>query len=711
MRGIGRDETVDEERHCGPSPATTPKDTAWWELDDNGHKTGCLCAGCGATFTVGYGFMLKDEFVARLSGDAPFRDAVQKARKVMEGDDTRACKPSEVTEGVEVGYEMTRNIKCYTKNSYRRIFGYFPEELNHKPVELLDEHGDAWNAYMVSQSDDMDIRDLRVTCRKVGRCMTFVQVSQDTLHEQQAAQYFQKVTQEPKSSLLRKLQKAVPRNTILAKAAEMTAAADGDAGSGRAFYASSAVASGGGSAARSALDAAASVGSAAASTTPHSPIAADHAAACTPPTVFKHSRASSDLFGAQSEAGDCKSVWAGESTLGGSSGKCGPARTVEGHMYKLPLVQILAGVRPGRELRWAEKFAEEKVNNPDIGLLQAHIKAVYASIALQKHGALKVSEADLTKHLHTLVKAGVDFSSEVKLDLVDRRVDLWLEDPQRFEKVTDIMELIEPWAEQGAEGGTTRLDFDPMNPRLAATDGSTGDKLEYFRSTLVKRLLIPLIRKDKHATADTEALCRVVLERFENIGDIDECFGESLLELFCVFRVVATLIAGDYVHGASSAEFDLLESGLCSRSSRSVLSVVATALDQAEAYQELRQNFDKFAAPTREHLPDIQHASAALDKSGDATTVHEMTDHLRLLLKVEGKARPSVFQPIADKIEKALCGMVERTSAKIDAGNDFKDDIVMWVSLLQSAQKVFGVAVVRTRLSGPWFRCQSVWLA
>lgn len=667
-----------------------PQDVDWWQYDEARAKTGMLCFDCGHTWEIAYKYLSLSEFCTKLLGEDGFKESFRTAAAVLKGSGVRRCDAAEVAEEVEVGYELRRTMLCFTKTGYKQRYGVFPDQVGHKPVELLDEHGDAWTAFLVLPPEEDDVRELSLVCRKTVGCTTFAQMATETLYASQASSSFRHLSAEPKSQMLRKVAKALPQQVIESKAADLGVVCGAPLT---------------GVSLKSEMRAAALGGQPEGPSEASSPrgLSTDHSVVSGTPLLSLQGSAASiaSLTRTNSEkgsdAGEVRSLWAGtESGLGGSASKGGPARSADEHIARLCVSSVLAGCKPGREKRWAEKYAEDHGGDPDIGLLKAHLRAIDAAVALQLKGSSRVSDTALEMHLTTLDKAGVDFPSEVKLDLVDRAVESWHKDPKKYERVHVLLQTIEPWLD---EGDDKRL-FVPKEPRLSATDGSPGDRLEYFRNALVKRVLIPLINGGQKSAKATETVCISALKRFQSIEEIPDDYGEALGEMFVVFRVVLTLLKGDFAQGASQGDFDRLSAALVQRTSRNLLSVVANVLDQNDWYKSQEEAFTRFAVPTREHRPAIDEALMSLAADGETTTVQRIIEHMRLIERVSGKVRQSVLEPFEQWVEDTLRNIVHRTQNQLQKGQGLSDNHDDFTSMLNLAVKLFGVDAERTILAG-----------
>lgn len=94
------------------------------------------------TWFIGYSYMTKEKLIQN-TPEKEFLDCFAKATTMrVEGNTCRDFSLSSVSNHTTIAYTVTRKFKGYTKSAYRRRFTFFPEKLNHKPCEILDEHGD-----------------------------------------------------------------------------------------------------------------------------------------------------------------------------------------------------------------------------------------------------------------------------------------------------------------------------------------------------------------------------------------------------------------------------------------------------------------------------------------------------------------------------------------------------------------------------------------
>lgn len=243
-------------------------------------------------------------------------------------------------------------MSAYTKNGFKRKFGYLPEELNHKPVELHDEHGDKWYAFLVSECDE-EKREVDIWFSKNDQVTDFTQLPTTTSYDDQSKRVFQHQSTEPKAQMLRKLAKVVPLSTVMAKAAEMRSAdgfgdddAESQGGDQRAPYALQRMLMEGGRRVE-----------------PQSPT---RSAPATPPALLAEfaspgapGQRASSVRSAGSSAMEMSIARSGaipqdlcsmRSSMASGSKALGPARTVEEHIARLIPGPILAGTNTPRSV-------------------------------------------------------------------------------------------------------------------------------------------------------------------------------------------------------------------------------------------------------------------------------------------------------------------------------------------------------------------------
>ena len=174
-------------------------------------------------------------------------------------------------------------------------------------------------------------------------------------------------------------------------------------------------------------------------------------------------------------------------------GRAGPAKTVQEHIAKLPLLAIAGGMRAGSCRRWAEDFITKNQDDPQIDMLRSHLRGVKACEALSHGGVVAMSGEDLLKNLSELKLHEVEPDTCMKMDLISREVRLWCSDPNRFASIGQMLKIVTPWLEL-ADADQEAPSFDPMHPKLSCVEGSSVEKSSVFSEILISTMLVPLVK-------------------------------------------------------------------------------------------------------------------------------------------------------------------------------------------------------------------------
>lgn len=327
------------------------------------------------------------------------------------------------------------------------------------------------------------------------------------------------------------------------------------------------------------------------------------------------------------------------------------------------------------------------------------MKVVESAIAMSSKGSKRMTDGELERHVGVLQRNGVEFPSQVKLDLLDKTIEKWVNDSRKLERVDDMLACIEPWGDSSSVADETMM-FDPLDPKVALTDGSSEDKIQLYKDTLVRKLLIPILKQGGESVQDVGRLCATALKRFGKLDDIDEHFGETLHELLCVFRAVGSLVEREFLEGASQGDFDMLLGALTARSARNTLCLVAATPEQSRTWSALKEEFYKYAGPTKEAMPELKAAFEAFGTVDSKVDASEFLKHLTLLDRVSGLVRPSLSDRLKKLLEAYLQTMVQGALAEGEAGKGFSADPKVLQSIVDFSEQCFGGDDDRTKLSG-----------
>lgn len=170
-------------------------------------------------------------------------------------------------------------------------------------------------------------------------------------------------------------------------------------------------------------------------------------------------------------------------------------------------------------------------------------------------GFAKRPQSVFESHVKTLKEQGVDWPTATTREFVERRIAHWGDSPGRFEcfVVEDIFEAISPWEELPdlAEAGIDDdcgaahhdpIEFDPLQPCMAAVKGSVREKSREFRSMFIKRMLTPAVRGGSDLAQGCEVVCEVSIKQLTNINSIDDGCGDTICEVLRVTRLVLSMV-------------------------------------------------------------------------------------------------------------------------------------------------------------------------
>lgn len=697
-------------RHCKAADR-------WGSYDASGVAVGYLCGRCKDVYTAGYSYMGEDEVVQKKKSDATFARNFLHSRDILERKVRAEFRLSEISKRTVQGTRLVRSYTAHTKASYEQLFKVTPQALGHKPVEICDELGDKYQAYLV---EDPSARRLEVFVESTSQYAEFHQTQKSSLHEAQASQVYKKLTADPKHQWIRKVGKAktlheVEQLALLAQAAmenngedsddSGVSGGDGDDAGGvvaedadmfqHAFgeegeHGPQGPVAGVNQAAASAT--AADAPMAAAGQPPQLGAPAVSRAGSAPSPSMAHSARAAHSIASPPRLAASSMV----SGMGGSSEKAGPAKTVSEHLARLGLTAILSGSKVGVERRWAAKFVEDN-HETDIEceLLRTHLLAVDAALSVRGGACIKMPRHVLAEHLRVLQGHNVDFPSSVKRDLLEGRFLCWQSNAQRFvpDEVDALLDLVVPWPPT-MEEGVEPEQFDPMLPKMSAIEGSVAEHSKDLRNTMVRRVLLPALRSGSEGAAGVKTLCERSIHRLETADDIDEGFGEVVFDLLRIFRLVLSLILGSLVQAASFRDIEWLRSEAGSRSTDRVGVLVAALVMQTAFYLERFEALEKYSASTALQKPHIDGALSRLaSASGLVEVAAAATTALGVYQNIEGKVLPAIAEGMKATIEGALEGLATDQINAPESGGRVAGETM--VALMSAAQEALGFSPAR----------------
>lgn len=422
---------------------------------------GPLCHDCGEIHRIAYKFLSVDDCITKRKQDSEFQEAFLRARSIWQGQAERDFELSDVSSNVRCGYRVRKSYRAFTKSGFKSFYQYWPEQLGVKPSELMDEHGDAFSAYLVEFDQDQ-CRSVDVFYETVSATTSWKQHATETYFATQAGEMFKSVTSDPKSALLRKVKKAVPHHILQGKQLEMDKSTVHDLGS---------------------LPPQSAASSCFVSPPPKSQAAESAivglARSAFGESVSRLSAPSAGVGGLSSDEerdGDMSEMPSMAESAGSHAASQRPARNLEEHIARMPLIKIISGtLQPGREERWAKRFISKNGDRPDLPLLIQHLKAVEAAKAMTSTSIASLSDEKLRESVEVLQAVGVDFPSKGKHELLQRQVSLWQARSDRYSPVVveGVLSVVEPWHDSASTETASQAapPFDPLSPANALAGG------------------------------------------------------------------------------------------------------------------------------------------------------------------------------------------------------------------------------------------------
>ena len=230
-------------------------------------------------------------------------------------------------------------------------------------------------------------------------------------------------------------------------------------------------------------------------------------------------------------------------SVGGTPQMKGKTAIADRYILNLPLTAMLQGQNLGRTRVPAEalceKWEDDKKSDEEAknaaSILRDHLAACDAATKLksQIHG---MDKSELTKSVKILMDRRTDWPTCMKVELVKRAIKE-KRDARDFE---GVLIAASPWQYSDS---SVDAEWDPLNPSMAAVEGSVSEKADNFANMLVDETLVPLCREAAEKKTEVMSVCKIALERFDAIDDeIDEGYGDVLDTLGHVFKALAALL-------------------------------------------------------------------------------------------------------------------------------------------------------------------------
>lgn len=664
-----------------PSPPSCKAADRWGSYD-GAKPTGALCGPCRDTWWLGYSYMTQEALVEAAAADAsPLKACFDSARSMVSQKNALEHRLAEVSKDTHIGVRVVRTLCGHTKATFEKKYGMTPAAAGHKPVDLADEHGDGFQCYVVDAEEPRTIQ----VFHEVGQShREFWQSASTSLHSDQGAKFFQHITKEPKSSLLRKLGKARPDSVVRdgvarahadaqAKAAlensddsSAVASSDDDEGDGKgdgkrdgeAEQDSDAIVPAVpvvGSAVGRSSSAASGVGTARSMSPCGSARKPDRSSRRPAPSTAGRS----DPPGFPNRSRGCGTEWP-------SAEKLGPARCVSDHLLRLPLDGILGGLKLGTERRWAQRFYDENHQTDlECELLRRHLEATDSAMALASGAAITMAPAQYDKHLSVLVAEKADFPTTIKKDMVERSLRHWLASATRLDDAKSLLVMLMPWTEvqddPDEEVSNSAEDlFDPYNPSMRHVEGSVPEKGKEFRAILFKRVLAPMVKAGEEQAMGCAAVLRASIDALEGLGSIDEQYGEIVYEVLRTCRLLLSVVHAAMVPGAEQEDLVWFRGQGSSKCTERPVVLLSALVLQTPYYASRLEVLERYGTGTLMYGSEVQDAIAKIgDIKGFADSAI-LDAALDLYLKVDGKILPNISEQlktaIATKIEDMCAG-------------------------------------------------------
>ena len=652
----------------------------------------------------------KADVLQRRGQDESFAQCFSTARAILEDKRIAEFRLAEVCSDTRMGTRTSRHFQGWTKAQYEAFYGKDPASVGHKPVELRDELGDSFHCYLVEKPGP---RDITIFCDSFSRFTDFHQTADRSIHADQGKLTFQHMSADPKTSVLRKVAKAKSHEDIQAVIAKLKEQEKAS----RVHSAPSSENSGASDdeegqknddAIRTRVGlpppvgvpmAASMVGSIArAAALSPAPQAGGEVVAPVSTVSPMTPTTTSATPAPPSAAGSVRGVGSTSTRLPRceapfSAEKLGPARTVDEHIQRLPLVGVLSGQKVGMERRWAQKFYDDHHESiPDCELLKSHMAALDSAMALAGGAAIKMPRSTLESHAKLLKAHGVDYPTKVKRDLVERRFLLWAASPDRFDAAStrDLLGIIAPWdpASVSQEFAQERDSFEPLEASMSRVEGSVQDKAREFKHTLVKRVLVASIKGDSEWASGTETLCDVVLQFLEGVtDDVDEGYGECIFELLRIFRSIHSILKSNLCGATTQSDIEWLRDQGSSKSSEKVGAVVAATVLQSPYYLERLDNLERWGASTLQFKPLLDKTLAELKGASLDTEVDVVTRAVDACKKMEGKVAPATTTLLTEAIGACASRIADTTKGLVEQQKPFSQDVL---AMLEAVAAVVG---------------------
>ncbi|CAK0891060.1 unnamed protein product, partial [Prorocentrum cordatum] len=576
---------------------------------------------------------------------------------------------------------------------FKGKFGISPHALKVKPTSVTDLDGKARSVYLVRNparpDAEMDIERVEEVTKKDNAWKT------RAVFENEAGMFYDSETERVRDDSAHGFAKALTEEEIRKRAARVpqpqpdggAAADDSDDGSSDSGNSDASGGSGdsgrpgepgGGGSPELASNARhflseLSVDSKATATAPF--------AGLTTPAKGAKSEVVSALGGG-SRSGRTQSFQRGPSSADGGAGDDlddgPPARNAKERMAKLSIWAILDHKKKGTHMRNAREFLHKEPDAPDGDMLQEKIELAAKCTQFHRGGVFEVSLNDYNKTCEDLLNSGEEIPAVAKQYILDRRVKIWQEDPDSYNNIKDIMDIVFTWDRAMANDKSSEKErggmgpfactYDPTNPKVRALDISDAEKALKFGETVVKVILAPMLKIG-------------ILTDLLNMPDdgVEETLANVVTELLTCFR-------GAVDGGGSHDDF----SDLATPPKQYTLaqSLAATTRSQPH-WNGQKANYLKYRKLRERAEPRLQEVKTALAPGATAVPLDTFKTYMESIYMLKGELPEEAFDGIMGPMRDCAMHNLASIHEKLSSADGPLDDLRKYGTFLVVAVNLF----------------------
>eukprot|EP00971_Amphidinium_carterae_P348921 6490745-Amphidinium_carterae.2 len=303
---------------------------------------------------------------------------------------------------------------------------------------------------------------------------------------------------------------------------------------------------------------------------------------------------------------------------------------------KLPLDKVLDGSLDRRTLvglkRARDRKFRRKETSADGQLLANYVDLIGLCTLLDPEHFPGTSDSDIARVVEKLNKEDIIWTNPLQYRLLMRRVSNLLE----AKDTPKLIEVLDPFQVQT---------FCPLAPTLSNISTDTEDKkMKDFRKLLMQDSLSPLLVEGEPSAGKVKELCRICIEKFENIDalDLGNVAASTLTSSMTIWRAIHALLVptapldrqepGEDLdcHWTSLQEDVLALKASIGSTRSSTLATIAAAVQTSPYYNQLLEEYVKT-------LPNhIQFESQLVEHKAKLTNMKEglVMDDLPKLLAI-----------------------------------------------------------------------------